>query len=69
LSLTTIPYSIRKSRNKWQIVKKPTGEVVGTSDTYINALKSMRARYAGERGNWKPTGKPSTLKKKLYRRA
>jgi len=29
----------------------------------------MRARYAGERGNWKPTGKPSTLKKKLYRRA
>jgi hypothetical protein len=43
-----VPYSIRKSGSKYQIVKKDTGKVVGTSDTREKAQASIRARYAGE---------------------
>lgn len=43
-----MPYNIRKKGTKYQIVKKTTGEVVGTSTTKAKAEASVRARYAGE---------------------
>lgn len=45
-----MPYSIRRSGSKYQIVKKDTGKVVGTSDSRAKAQASIRARYAGEGG-------------------
>lgn len=46
-------YSIKKSGNKFQIIKKDTGKVVGTSTSRAAAQSSIRARLAGEHG-WKP---------------
>jgi hypothetical protein len=43
-----MPYSVRKNGSKWQIVKKDTGEVVGTSSSKEKANASVRARYASE---------------------
>lgn len=43
-----MPYSYRKKGHKWEIVKKDTGEVVGTSDSKKDAMASGRARMAGE---------------------
>lgn len=44
-----MPYTVRKQGNKWQIIKKTTGEVVGTSTSKAKAQASVRARYAGEK--------------------
>jgi len=63
-----MPYSIRKSGNKWVLKNKETGKTKGTHESYTSALKQMRLLQGIEHG-WHPTGKPSTLKKKLYRRA
>ena len=43
-----MPYAVRKSGAKWQIVNKDTGKVVGTSTSKAKAEASIRARYAGE---------------------
>lgn len=46
-----MPYSIRFEKGTakpWKIVKKDTGEVVGSSETKVMAQKSIAARYAGE---------------------
>jgi len=44
-----MPYIIRKGPNgKWKIIKKITGEVVGSSDSKAKAEASVRARYANE---------------------
>lgn len=51
-----MPYIIRKQGNKWAIIEKNTGKVVGTADTKEDAQSSARARLAGEHG-WKPKGK------------
>lgn len=48
-----MPYKIVKSGEKFKIVKKTTGEVVGTSATREKALSSINARLAGEHG-WRP---------------
>lgn len=43
-----MPYQIKKVGNKYKIVKKDTGKVVGTSDTLEKAKASIRARYGSE---------------------
>ena len=48
-----MPYKIVKSGSKFQIVRKDTGKVVGTSTTKAKAESSVRARLAGKHG-WKP---------------
>lgn len=45
-----MPYSIRKSGNKWAIVRKEDGKVVGKSDSKADAEASARARMAGKHG-------------------
>ena len=49
-----MPYRIEKSGSNFNIVKKSTGEVVGTSSNRKDAEASARARMAGEHG-WKPS--------------
>lgn len=44
-----MPYSVRKSGSKYQIVRKTDGKVVGTSTSKAKAQASIRARYAGEK--------------------
>ncbi len=51
-----MPDSIKKSGKKFQIVKKDSGKVVGTSTSRAAAQSSIRARLAGEHG-WKPTSR------------
>lgn len=48
-----MPYRIEKSGSQFNIVKKSSGEVVGTSSNRKDAESSARARMAGEHG-WKP---------------
>jgi hypothetical protein len=45
-----MPYTIRRGGGPrpWKIIKKTTGEVVGTSKTREQAEASVRARYMGE---------------------
>lgn len=44
-----MPWTVRKKDNgKYAIVKKTTGQVVGTSDSKEKADASVRARYASE---------------------
>lgn len=43
-----MPYSVKKSGPKWQIVRKDDGKVVGTSDSRAKAMASVRARMANE---------------------
>ncbi len=45
-----MPYYVEKRTGKrpWKIVKKDTGEVVGSSTTREESLASVRARYAAE---------------------
>jgi len=43
-----MPYIIRKVDNKYKIIKKNTGKVVGTSKSRKIALKAIAARYAAE---------------------
>ena len=49
--------AIKAGSNKWNIVEKATGKVVGTSDTKAKADASARARNAAHFSNWKPTRK------------
>lgn len=60
-----MPYSIKKSKDKWLVVNKSTGKTKGTHDSYKEALSQMRLLYRIEHGG-KATGKASTLKKKRY---
>lgn len=53
-----MPVVVRKSGNKWNIVEKHTGKVVGTSDSKEKAQSSARARNAAHFTGWEPTGKP-----------
>ena len=48
-----MPYTIAKRGNKYAIINKQTGKVVGKSDTRAKAEASVRARLASEHG-WKP---------------
>jgi hypothetical protein len=57
-----MPYKIEKRRNKWAIIDKATGKVIGKSDTREDAEGSARARLAGEHG-WKPGKKKGKDKK------
>lgn len=43
-----MPWKVKKGTGKkpYKIVKKTTGEVVGSSETRAKALASVRARYA-----------------------
>ena len=43
-----MPYSIKKTSGSrpYKVVKKTTGEVVGSSTNKEDAMASMRARYA-----------------------
>jgi len=49
-----MPVVVRKAGNKFNIVEKASGKVVGTSDTKEKAESSARARNASRAG-WKPT--------------
>ena len=51
-----MPVVVRKSGNKFNIVEKETGKVVGTSDTKEKAQSSANARNAVKHG-WQPSGK------------
>lgn len=53
-----MPYTIRRQGGKrpWKIIKRDTGEVVGSSVSKEAAESSMRARMAGDHG-WKGTKK------------
>jgi len=46
-----MPYTIKKEKGArpWKIIKKTTGEIVGSSKTLKNAKASIRARYASEK--------------------
>jgi len=50
------PYAVRKSGNKFQVVKKSTGEVRGTHATKEKALRQFRLLEGVEHG-WRPTRK------------
>ena len=52
-----MPVVVRKAGNKFNIVEKDTGKVVGSSNTKEKAQSSANARNASKHG-WKPTGKP-----------
>ena len=43
-----MPYTVRKSGTKFQIVRKTDGKVVGTSTSKAKAQASIRARMANE---------------------
>jgi hypothetical protein len=43
-----MPWSVKKSGDKWAIVTKGSGEVVGHSDSKEKAEASVRAMYANE---------------------
>lgn len=58
-----MPYIISKKGSRWVVKNKETGKVKGTHKSRFNALKQMRLLYMVESGK-KPTGKPSTLKKR-----
>ena len=51
-----MPYDIKKQGNKFAIIKRSTGKVVGHAKTRADAAASIRARMAGEHG-WEPTQK------------
>jgi hypothetical protein len=46
-----MPYTIRKGNGErpFKIIRKDTGEQVGSSKTKKDAEESIRARYSGER--------------------
>ena len=43
-----MPWTVKKQSDKWAIVKKTTGEVVGHSNSKENAEASVRSRYSSE---------------------
>ncbi len=45
-----MPWAVKKQGNRWAIVKKTTGKVVGHSDSKAKAQASVRARYAHTKG-------------------
>jgi hypothetical protein len=49
-----MPVTVRKSGNKYAIVEKATGKVVGHSSSKAKAQGSANARNASMHG-WKPT--------------
>jgi hypothetical protein len=51
-----MPVTVRKKGNKYAIVEKKTGKVVGYSKTKKNAKASARVRNAVKHG-WKPKRK------------
>lgn len=46
-----MPWSVKRGSGSkpWKIVKKTTGEVVGSSATKAKAMASVRARYSHEK--------------------
>lgn len=40
-----MPYGIRKSGNKYQVINKETGRVLGTHPTKAKAVKQLKAVY------------------------
>jgi hypothetical protein len=53
-----MPWKVVKRGGKkpWKIVKKTTGEIVGSSTSKEQAMASVRARYAAEGGAMKKKG-------------
>jgi len=47
-----MPWIVKKGTGSkpWKIVRKSTGQVVGSSRSKTKALASMKARYASESG-------------------
>jgi uncharacterized protein GlcG (DUF336 family) len=43
-----MPWTVKKSGDKWAIVRADTGKVVGHSTSKEKALASVRARYASK---------------------
>lgn len=41
-----MPWEIKKAGNKYQVVKKDGGKVVGTHNSRTSAIQHMRALYA-----------------------
>lgn len=57
-----MPYTIKyvkDSSRPYKIIKKDTGEEVGSSKSKKDAIASIRARYAGENQMYNPMGKNS----------
>ena len=48
-----MPWTVRKSGNRYAIVRKDTGKIVGYSSTKAKAMASVRARYAATKGERK----------------
>ena len=52
-----MPYSIRKDGDKYDVIKKSTGETVSTHTSHRKAVKAVKAIYAhehseGKQHNW-----------------
>lgn len=45
-----MPWEVQKSGKKWNIVRKDTNQVVGSSTTLAKAQASVRARYKATKG-------------------
>ena len=45
-----MPWTYRKDRKGYAIIKEDTGEVVGHSDSLAKAKAAIRARYANYKG-------------------
>jgi hypothetical protein len=45
-----MPYDVKKQGGKWAIVRTSDNKVVGRSETKGQALASVRARMANEKG-------------------
>ena len=56
-----MPYSIRKSDDKFKVVNKETGKVKGTHASRAKAQKQVNLLRGVEHG-WVPTGKPARKK-------
>lgn len=50
-----MPYLVKKGKGarSYKIVRRDTGEIVGTSKTRADAEASIRARYMGEHNPWR----------------
>lgn len=48
-----MPWRIRRSGNKWQVVNQDTGRVMGEHDTKAKAMAQLRALYANYEGKGK----------------
>ncbi len=44
-----MPYTIKKVKGKWKIIRKSDGKVVGTSDSLKNAQGSIAHRMDSEK--------------------